>query len=237
MTDLWGTAIYDYYFDGSDESLTTKTNISESEQMPVSYLFRDFEQMPELEKIALKTTVGNILDVGAGAGSHSLYLQNNRKLSVTAMDISGKAVEICQLRGLRKTICADIFEYNPDEKFDAILLLMNGTGICGKLENLSKFLLKLKSLINIDGQILVESSDLQYMYDLETLKNLSKRGKYYGELQFSMQYKENPPEVFDWLYTDFDLLKTYCAEAGMECKRIYEGDDDEFLAKITIRKV
>lgn len=86
MKDLMGRAIWDYYYQENPEDLQTETSISELDDLPVSYLFRNYKEMNALEKKALELASGKVLDVGAGAGSHSLYLQNEKKLEVIALD-------------------------------------------------------------------------------------------------------------------------------------------------------
>lgn len=87
MKDLFGQAILDFQTNNSPEDLITETNISEADEMSVDYLFRDYNDMPKLEKKALQLAKGKILDVGCGAGSHSLYLLE-KGFEVTAIDIS-----------------------------------------------------------------------------------------------------------------------------------------------------
>ena len=164
MKDLFGKAILDYQTNNSPEDLITETSISEADEMSVAYLFRSFVEMPKLEQKALQLAKGKVLDVGCGAGSHSLYLQNELNLDVIAIDISANAIKACELRGLKKAKVQDIMQLDG-EKYDTILLLMNGAGMCGKLKNIPNFLQKLKSLLTDDGQILVDSSDIIYMFD------------------------------------------------------------------------
>ena len=141
MKDLFGKAILDFQTNNSPEDLITETSISEADEMSVAYLFRSYEEMPKLEQKALQLAKGKVLDVGCGAGSHSLTLQNDRKLDVTSIDISPNAIEACQLRGLKKAKVQDIMTVE-NEKFDTILLLMNGTGIFGTLMETPLFLEK-----------------------------------------------------------------------------------------------
>ena len=143
MKDLFGKAILDFKTNNSPEDLITETNISESDEMSVSYLFRNYEEMPKIEQIALQLSKGKVLDVGCGAGSHSLYLQE-KSFDVTAIDISENAIKTCHLRGLKNAKIKNILELE-NEKFDTILLLMNGTGIFGTLEKTPQFLQKLKN--------------------------------------------------------------------------------------------
>ena len=159
MKDLFGKAILDYKTNNSPEDLITETSISEADEMSVAYLFRDFNEMPKLEQKALQLAKGKVLDVGCGAGSHALYLQE-KGFDITAIDISENAIKACELRGLKNCKVSDVLDLDTSEKFDTILLLMNGTGIFGKMNHIPTFLQKLKLLGNEGGQILIDSSDL-----------------------------------------------------------------------------
>jgi SAM-dependent methyltransferase len=163
MKDLFGQAILDFQTNNFPEDLLTETSISEADEMPVDYLFRSFAQMPRIEQTALELAIGKILDVGCGAGSHSLYLQH-KEYDVKAIDISANAIQACTNRGIKNAHVQDLLTIE-NETFDTILLLMNGTGIFRTLAELPIYLQKLKSLLNPGGQILIDSSDLIYMYD------------------------------------------------------------------------
>jgi 2-polyprenyl-3-methyl-5-hydroxy-6-metoxy-1,4-benzoquinol methylase len=234
MKDLFGKAILDFQTNNSPEDLITETTISEEDEMSVAYLFRDFSGMPKLEQQALLLSKGKVLDVGCGAGSHSLYLQKEKNLEVTAIDISNNAVEACQLRGISNVSRIAILEYNSDEKFDTILLLMNGTGIFGKLENVSKYLEKLKSLLDEKGQILIDSSDIIYMFDEEKDgRKWISGAAYYGELEFTISYKGEKEVSFPWLYMDYTTLQNAAVANGLKCELVVEGDHYDYLAKLT----
>lgn len=237
MKDLFGTAILDFQTNNSPEDLITETSISEEDEMPVAYLFRDFSGMPVLEQKALLLAKGKVLDVGCGAGSHSLYLQNEKKLAVTAIDISKKAIETCNLRGVLNAKLEDVLRFETDEKFDTIMLLMNGTGIFGKLENVSNYLLKLKSLLAENGLILIDSSDIIYMFDEGDDSDGGKRisgDKYYGELEFTITYKGEKEASFPWLYMDYNTLQNAAVANGLQCELVLEGDHYDYLAKLCI---
>ena len=235
MKDLFGKAILDYQTNNSPESLVTETSISDEDEMSVAYLFRSFAQMPKIEQKALEVCFGKILDVGCGAGSHSLYLENEMKLNLTSIDISSNAIKACQLRGLKNAKVQNILDLNVKlEKFDTILLLMNGTGIFGKLSETSKYLQKLKSLLNDHGQILIDSSDLIYMYDDDDLEAIANLNQYYGEITFSIKYKKEKEIPFAWLYLDFELLKSLTKENGLQCEKIIDGENFDYLAKLFI---
>lgn len=232
MKDLFGKAILDYQTNNNPQDLITETSISEADEMAISYLFRNFEAMPKLEQKALQLSRGKILDVGCGAGSHALYLQE-KGFDVTAIDISKNAVKACKLRGLRNVKVEDLASIT-NEKFDTILLLMNGTGIFGTLEKCGSYLLKLKSLLNENGQILIDSSDIIYMFDEDEDggKWVPSDG-YYGELTYTIQYKGETEETFPWLYLDYNTLQNACFANGLHCELIMEGEHFDYLAKIS----
>jgi SAM-dependent methyltransferase len=235
MKDLFGTAILDFQTNNSPEDLITETTISEEDEMSVAYLFRDFSGMPILEQKALFLAKGKVLDVGCGAGSHSLYLQNEKKLAVSAIDISKKAVEACKLRGVSNVKVEAILQFETKEKFDTIILLMNGTGIFGKLENVSKYLQKIKSLLAENGQILIDSSDIIYMFDEDEDGGKWIDGdKYYGELEFTITYKGEKEAPFPWLYMDYNTLKNAAVANGLQCELVLEGEHYDYLVKLTV---
>lgn len=234
MKDLFGKAILDYQINNSPENIITETTISEEDEMSVAYLFRTFDEMPIIEQKALELTKGKTLDIGCGAGSHSLYLQNQKQLNVTAIDISVNAIKTCQLRGIKQAFVQDILTLE-NEKFDTILLLMNGTGIFGTLKNIPKFLQKLKSLLNPGGQILIDSSDIIYMFDEDEdgAYEIPANG-YYGELEFTIHYKGETEATFPWLYLDYNTLQNAALDNGLQCELILEGEHYDYLAKMSI---
>lgn len=233
MKDLFGKAILDYQTHNSPENIITETTISEEDEMDVAYLFRSFDEMPNIEQKALELAKGKILDIGCGAGSHSLYLQNQRKLEVTSIDISANAVKACKLRGLKNVFVQNILTFE-NETFDSILLLMNGTGIFGTLKNTPKFLQKLKSLLKPGGQILIDSSDIIYMFDQDEDGAFEvPANSYYGELEFTIQYKGETEDSFPWLYLDYNTLQNAAIANGLQCELIAEGDHYDYLARLS----
>jgi len=235
MKDLFGKAILDYQTGNNPEDLLTETSISEADDMSVAYLFRDYKNMPKPEQKALQLARGRVLDVGCGAGSHSLYLQNERNLDVTAIDISPAAIKACRLRGIHCAVVIDVMQMT-NQKFDTILLLMNGAGMCGKLNKVSGFLQKLKSLLNDGGQILLDSSDIIYMFDEDEDggKWIPSDTEYYGEVVFTVSYKGETEEPFHWMYIDYNTLQNAAHANGLNCELIMEGSHYDYLARLTL---
>ncbi len=227
-----GRAIWDYYHNEDPQDLQTETSISELDELPVDYLFRDFEEMNDIEQKALQLSKGKVLDIGTGAGSHALYLQNERNLDVLALDISPKSVDVCRLRGIKNAVCKNMLDLSG-ETFDTILLLMNGTGIFESLAKIDVYLQKLHTLLSENGQILIDSTDILYMFDRDKDGGVYiPAGGYYGELDYVVHYKGESEEPITWLYLDFNTLKNAVENNGFKIEKVVK-DEDAYLAKLT----
>lgn len=226
MQDVLGSALWDYYnrAEGSAK-LWIHNKYGPKEDMPVDTYFRNEEDMPELELAALAACRGTVLDVGAGAGSHTLLLQQ-KGIDVTAMDISPKAVEVMRQRGVHNAVPHDIFTYTG-KQYDTILLLMNGIGLAGNLKNLRVLLTHLQTLLRPGGQLIFDSSDIAYLYDGNLPAN-----KYYGEIEYEYRYKGKSSGWFSWLYIDKQTLAAIAAEEGWKMSVLFEDEYDQYLARI-----
>lgn len=230
--DPMGAAIRDYQNKGKASRLRVLSSMFDEDEMPVAHLFRTFNQMPRLEQKALSMAKGRVLDIGAGAGCHALALQE-RGLEVKAIDISPLSCEVMSERGVKDAECVNLFDPQLQGKYDTLLLLMNGTGIAGKLNRLSMLLNRLKELLAEGGQILIDSSDLKYIYENEDgSMDIDLNAPYYGEVDYQMQYKNIKGEPFDWLYTDPMLLASISKQCGLNCEIVEEGENYDFLARL-----
>ena len=228
--DPMGAAIADYFTKGRAAKLRVFSSQFDEDEIPAEQLFRTFDEMPVLEQEALRRATGKILDCGAGSGCHTLALQDMGK-QVEAIDISPLSIETMQKRGVRQAYCVNLFDEHYLQKFDTILMLMNGSGIIGKLENMSTFFAKMKQLLNPGGCIYMDSSDLRYLFEDEDGSFLiDLAGGYYGEIDFRMQYKQVKGDTFDWLYIDFQTLSYYASENGFRAELVKEGEHYDYLA-------
>lgn len=225
--DIFGQALLDHYHGKLNSKLWLHNNYGHAEDMPVDVFFRNEDEMPELELLALSLCNGKILDIGAGVGSHALILQN-KGADVTALEISSAACGIMHERGVQKCIHADILTFGG-QKFDTLLLLMNGIGLVENLSGLRKFLSHAKTLINPGGTIIFDSSDISYLYEDIPFPE----GKYYGEIAYQYEYKSQFGDWFNWLYIDADLLNKIATEEGWEMELLFDDGMDQFLVRLT----
>ncbi len=231
-----GTAIADFYRTRKASRLRVFSSQFDEDEIPVGQLFRSEKEMPTLEKLALKLSVGRVLDVGAGAGCHALALQESRR-DVCAIDISPLSVEVMRLRGVKDARQANLFDESFDEKFDTILMLMNGSGIIGKVERMPLFFSRIKQLLNPNGFVLMDSSDLKYLFeDEDGSYTIDLAGAYYGEVDFQMQYKGVKGEPFDWLYIDPQTLAFHAEANGFECEVLRQGSHYDYLVKLSVKQ-
>ena len=224
---VFGRALMDFHAEKAEHKLMLNTSYGEPEEMPLWYFFRGYEEMPPLEKMAISICDGRVLDVGAGTGSHAICLQQ-LQLEVTAIDTSQDAVNVMQLSNVKDARAIDYFQLK-DEKYDTLLCLMNGLGFIGKLSRLGLFLKIAEELLKPEGQIIVDSSDVSYLF----ADNTKPTDRYYGEVSFQYEYKNQKGPWFDWVYIDKEALTGACANLGWNVQLLYEDENDQYLARIS----
>lgn len=231
--DPMGAAIAEYQSTGRAGKLVVKSSMFDDDEIPVALLFRTFDQMPAIEQQALAMARGKVLDVGAGAGCHTLELQQ-RGLDVMAIDISPLSCEAMQAQGIRQVQCINLFDERLTGPYDTLLMLMNGTGIVGRLKQMPDFLERIYALLARDGQLLIDSSDLKYLYENEDGSyDIDPLGEYYGQVDYQMVYRRVKGERFDWLYVDYQTLKLISESNGWKCELVAEGEHYDYLARLT----
>ena len=231
--DPMGRAISDWFHTGKAGKLRVLSSMFYEDEIPVATLFRDFGEMPVQEQKAIELCRGKVLDVGAGSGCHSIVLKE-RGIEATAIDISVLSVEVMKERGIDARNI-NFFDETFNEKFDTILLAMNGIGIVGKIERLPMFFRSIKRLLAPGGQVLLDSSDIRYVFmDEDGGMDIDLTAGYYGEIDYKMRYKNITGTPFDWLYIDFDTLQMYAEEHGFSCEKCIDGDHYDYLARLTV---
>ncbi|WCT12088.1 class I SAM-dependent methyltransferase [Mucilaginibacter jinjuensis] len=227
MSDILGQALHGYHHQKAKHKLWIHNQYGPKEEMPIAIYFREEDDMPDLEWLAVEQCRGKVLDIGGGAGSHALLLQEE-DIDVTAIDISPLSVEVMKTRGVKQALVADIYTYNQG-KYDTLLLLMNGIGLAGNIEGLKRLLAHLKTLMNEDAQLLFDSSDITYLYE----GNLPAEG-YYGEITYQYEYNQQKTDWFNWLYIDEHTMQAIAEEMGFTMEVLIEDEHGQYLARLTV---
>ncbi|RCH56381.1 SAM-dependent methyltransferase [Mucilaginibacter hurinus] len=225
MVDILGQAVDNYYRRNRRKKLWIHNRYGPKEEMPVATYFRDEDDMPDLEWAALERCHGKVLDIGAGAGSHALVLQE-RGIDVTALEISPLAAKVMLQRGVQKVVVTDIFNYRAGQ-YDTLLLLMNGIGLAGTIENLRTLLRHAKILLKPGGQLLFDSSDVAYLYEGDMPDE-----EYYGEIWYQYEYDGQKTEWFKWLYIDEATLLKIAAGEGWQAEVLIEDEFGQYLVRL-----
>jgi SAM-dependent methyltransferase len=219
-----GAALRDYLAGQLDADVVVHDEDGEEERTPTRVFFRAPEEFSALDQAALDLCRGRVLDIGAGAGCHSLALQG-RGLRVTALDVVPEAVEVMRHRGVLDVRCGDVFSF-AGERFDTLLILMNGIGLVGTLAGLDGFLRTVHRLLSDEGQILLDS------FDPGTPD--SRRGtRYVGEMRFQLEYRGMRGAFYDFLFLDFETLRRHARAVGWQCESIWQEDEGHYLARLT----
>jgi len=231
--DPIGFAASDFYDHGiKNGEIEVLSEIIGDDIIPVQLFFRERSDLPKIEKIALEQCYGKVLDIGAGAGSNALMLQD--KCDVTAIDISNGLVEIMKKRGVKDARKISFFEMKQ-EKYDTIFMMMNGIGFVGDIDGLEAFFVKAKSMMNIGAKIIFDTTDVTYLYEEdEDLSLLDTGHDYLGIFDFRMKYKEVEGESFDWLYLDYLTLSAYAHKHGFLVTKLYEDDNHSYLVSLEL---
>lgn len=231
--DVFGDAISDYIEFGEAEDIIVASDLCDDDEIPVAYLFRNGDEMPEIEKIALQHCTGKILDIGAGAGIHSTELLK-MKQDVHAIDISPGSVSYMNSIGIPAKV--QDFKKIKNEKYDTLLLLMNGIGIAGSLDKLESFLEHAVSCLNEGGKIICDSTNVMYLYENEDGSVwMDLNSTYFGDFKFQMKYKNKATDWFDWLYVDYNMMLEKATNVGLDVKLLHENEE-HYLVELTQKK-
>lgn len=218
-------AIQDYISGDKTSKLIIQSDLADDDEMDVNYFFRNENELPEIEKIALNHCKGKILDVGACVGAHTLPLIN-KGFDVKAIDTEIAAVEYLKQKNVN-AVQTDFISLDYSEKFDTILLLMNGIGIAKNLKSFPDFINHCIKLLNPGGKIICDSTDIKYFYeDEEGALWVDLNAEYYGEFKFKWKYKDIEGEEFEWLYLDYEKMKQEVEKLGLSITKIFENEEE-----------
>jgi hypothetical protein len=207
--------------------VTMTTDVGGEETVSAELFFRGIEDMPPVERRAVELARGRVLDLGAGAGAHSVPF-SRAGLPTTAVEVLPTAREILTERGIQDVRAGGLESLDAGERFDTVLVLMNGLGLAGSLGGLERFLAGLSARLASGAQILVDSTDPRPWGEPDD-------GRYPGEVHMRLAFegREGPP--FPFLFVDPDTLRDVADSLGLDTEVVAEDQDGRFLARLLAR--
>ena len=198
--------------------------------------FKEFNDWPEIQKKAIKLAKGKILDIGAGAGRISLYLQG-KGFEVTAIDSSPLAIEVCRKRGVKnaKILPIECIEKLMPNKFDTLIMVGNNFGLFGSFKKAKSLLRKISKITSPNALIIAESNNPYSTKDLAHLSyhklNL-KRGRMSGQLRIRIRFRKYIGEWFDYLLVSKKEMKKILRDTGWKVKKFINSKGSLYIAII-----
>lgn len=200
--------------------------------------FLAYEQWQAAEQHHVDQAQGRVLDIGCGAGRHSLHLQQ-RGLDVTAIDLSPGAVEVCRRRGVRNALVRSIAEIDAfaPSSFDTVLMLGHNFGLLGGADEARRRLGDLAAITSSHARILVNTLD-PYRTDspdhLAYHERNRQRGRMAGQIRMRVRYRGSVGEWFDYLFVSQAEMRALVEGTAWEVGSVVEGNGPTYFA--TLRK-
>ncbi len=199
--DLFADALWQFFVAGYAD-LVTEREDGYAREEDVSWYFTTARDFPKHEQQALKFARGKVLDIGCGAGRHSLYLQK-RGLAVTAIDVAPELVQLAQARGVKDARVADACKRLPFRagEFGTALLFGNNLGIAGTPQKLRRMLRELHRVTATRGRILATTRmpSTTNPQHLSYLRQNIQRGRAAGQLRLRLALNGRRGAWFDLL--------------------------------------
>jgi hypothetical protein len=233
--DAYGHEVYDYLKHGIGcEIVERDDGFVDISSGPAEY-FTEYEDWgPHLRK-AIGYARGRVLDVGCGAGRHSLYLQK-RGHAVVGIDLSPLAVKVAKLRGLKSARVMPVTKVSRKlGEFDTIVMFGNNFGLFGNARRAKWLLARYKSITNDEARILVESVNPYVTSDechMSYHRRNRKRGRMSGQLRIRVRYQTYITPWFEYLIVSPDEMKELLVGTGWRVAKLFGTDGPVYAAVI-----
>lgn len=229
MKDIFGKALLGYLSKDHSKHHIIERDDGYHKSCETGIYFARYPQWDLFEKDILFSVFGRALDVGAGAGRHSLELQSFG-LEVHAIDISPGAIEVMRKRRVRNIHLMDLRKLDfPENYFDSVLMMFNNFGLAGSAEGTKKFLEVLYKKTTPDGMIIAVTRNPYRTTKPEHLAYHQKNriaGKPAGLLKLRIEYESEKGDWFGLLIVSLNELKTLIENTGWKIHRITRERND-----------
>ena len=234
--DAYGQEIWAYYKDRESFEIVERDDGYFSTTHAGSELyFSEYEDWSLHEKRAMEFVKGRVLDIGCGAGRHSLYLQK-KGFSVFGIDNSPLAIKVCKLRGMKKSRVMSIDDVNfKARSFDTIIMMGNNYGLFGSFKKARRLFKRFHKVTSENALIIAETRD-PYKTDnpahLEYQEFNRKRGRMSGQLRLRVRFGKYATKWFDYLIVSREEMKDILVGTGWKVKEFIDSEDSSYIAII-----
>jgi len=229
--DAFGNILYDIYTgDNSDATgiIERDDGFIEPAQMTQAY-FTEYEEWSQQVQQSIEHAHGSVLDIGCGAGRHSLHFQEEG-FDVRGIDISPKAIWVAEERGLNKTsnVGIDSVEDLP-ESFDTFVLLGNNLGLLGTkpIERLRLLAEASSDSATLIGQTR-EATTTDTLHHTQYHEYNKARGRRPGCLRLRVRYQLYQGPWHNYLFINKEPLKDIINKTPWVLDKIYQGDESDY---------
>lgn len=234
--DAYGQELWNHY-KGKDTSEIVERDDGYIDIGPGPKLyFAKFKDWPKDERQGIKFAKGRVLDIGCGAGRHSLYLQN-KGFDVVGIDSSPLAIRICKLRGLKKAKVMEIIEIGNFEPntYDSIIMLGNNFGLFGSFTRAKSLLKKMHTITSQNAVIIASSRDPTKTDDINHLEYHQlnrKRGRMSGQVRIRVRFKKCVGDWLDYLFVSKKEMVDILNGTGWRLRRCIDSKYGQYVAVI-----
>ncbi len=198
--------------------------------------FKEYKHWSPVEQKAISLVKGKVLDVGCGAGRHSLYLQE-KGFDVMGIDNSPGAIEVCKLRGLKKAEVLPIEDVGnlPENSFDTIIMFGNNFGLFGSPENAKKILEKFSHITSENAQIIAGTLNPYKTEDpnhLEYHELNRRRNRLPGQATIRIRYERAVGAWFDYLFVSPEEMREIFKDTDWQIREFIESDGAHYFGVI-----
>ena len=197
--------------------------------------FSDYEAWSPDEQKAMRFVKGRVLDIGCGAGRHSLYLQT-KGFNVLGIDISPLAIKVCKLRGLKKAKVMPIEDLNfKPNTFDTVLMMGNNFGLFGNPKKAIRLLKELRRITS-DNALIIASSNDPYKTEnpvhLQYHKTNRRKGRMSGQAKIRVRYQIYKSKWLGFLIVSKEEMTQILSNAGWKVQEFLDRGDSYYTAVI-----
>lgn len=157
--DAFGQLLLDHLAGRGGQAILERDDGRAQPALPAAVFFGAFDKWPPEEQQVFEGVQGRVLDVGCGAGRHSLEAQR-RGCEVVAIDISPGAVEVARRRGVIDVRLLPLADVDHTlGVFDTLLMMCGNFGLFGTEVEARRLLRTLHEITSVEGRIVFDSVD------------------------------------------------------------------------------